>query len=120
LPETLLLLWIRFSSVSTPGRMAHRRTQQFTTILPRYVFVQWQSIPEKETRFPEENGFLQFLLAADLNVIIQRELVRMRPQPDGVHFFLALVPDPGADDVAGEHVALEQELVVFFQAIERF
>src|SRR2546428_4658545 len=29
-----------------------------------------------------------------LDVVVQRELVRMRPQPDGIHLGLALVVDP--------------------------
>src|SRR5580698_10324344 len=29
------------------------------------------------------------------NVVVQAEFVRMRPQPQGVDFFLLLVPDPG-------------------------
>src|SRR5262249_32021813 len=55
-----------------------------------------------------------------LDVVIERELIRMRTQPDGVDFLLALVPDPGADDVAGEDVALQQELMVLFEGIQRF
>ena len=44
-----------------------------------------------------------------LDVVIQEELVRMRPQPQRVHFLGPLVVDPGLDRVLGEHIALQQE-----------
>ena len=60
------------------------------------------------------------LAELNLNIKVQGELIRMRPQADGVHFLLALVPDPGADHVAREHVALEQEFMIALQVVERF
>src|SRR5689334_10424729 len=53
------------------------------------------------------------------NVEVQRELVGVRPQADRIDLLLALVPDPRADHVAGEHVALQQELVVLLQVVQR-
>src|SRR4029453_13319890 len=51
---------------------------------------------------------------------VQRELVRMRPEPDGVDLVRHLVVDPGLDDVLGEDVALQEEIVVALQVLERF
>src|SRR5262245_26159252 len=48
------------------------------------------------------------------DVEVQGELVGVRTQPDRIHFVLALVVDPRLDEVRGEHVALQQELVIFF------
>ena len=42
--------------------------------------------------------------------------MRRGPQPDGVHLLVVLVLDPRLDDVLGEDVALEQELVVVLAA----
>ena len=49
---------------------------------------------------------------ARLGVVVQLELVRMRPQADRVDLFRHLAVDPGLDQVLGEDVALEQEVVV--------
>ena len=46
------------------------------------------------------------------DVEVERELHRVGPQPHRVHFLLDLEVDPRVDDVVGEDVALEQELVV--------
>src|SRR5260370_12779189 len=54
-----------------------------------------------------------------LNVVVQRELVRMRPQPDGVRFVLALVVDECLDQLLTEHIALRKEAVIVFEAIQR-
>src|SRR6266581_3063694 len=49
------------------------------------------------------------------DVVIQEELVRMRPQRHRIHFLGALVSEPGVDQVLREHPALEQEGVVGLQ-----
>src|SRR4029077_780047 len=54
-----------------------------------------------------------------LVVEVEGELVRVRAQPEGVHLVLALVVDPGRDDVRGEHVPLEQEGVVTLERLTR-
>ena len=43
----------------------------------------------------------------------------MRAERDRLELALALVGDPGLDHVLGEHPALEQELVVRLQRLER-
>ena len=55
----------------------------------------------------------------DSGVVIQRELPRMRPHPDRVDLFLALVPHVRLDQPGREHVALAQERVVGLERIER-
>ena len=50
-----------------------------------------------------------------LNVVVQRELVGMRPQADGIHFFDTLVINVGAEQFLGEDISLEQEGVIFFE-----
>jgi hypothetical protein len=47
------------------------------------------------------------------------ELERRGPHPDRVHFLVVLVLEPGLDDVPGEDVALQEELVVLAEALER-
>ena len=46
------------------------------------------------------------------HVVVECELVGVRADPDRLDFVGLLVPDPGVDDVGGEDVAAEQELVV--------
>src|SRR5205823_5542504 len=55
-----------------------------------------------------------------LDIEVQRELRRGRPQPDRVQLLLDLVLDPGLDHVLGEDVALEEELVILLQLTQRF
>src|SRR5690242_17961065 len=55
-----------------------------------------------------------------LDVVVQEELVRMRPQRHGIDLLGALVRDPRVDQVRREHPALEQEGVVGLQRGERF
>src|SRR5271157_1343267 len=59
-----------------------------------------------------------FLNRVGSKVKIEEELVRHRPQVHRGQLALALVGDPGFDNVLGEHVALEQEFVVSFQGVE--
>src|SRR3954447_20956644 len=49
------------------------------------------------------------------DVVVEEELVGVRPQPDRVDLRRHLVVDVGVDEVGREHVALEQELVVGLQ-----
>src|SRR3990167_5894184 len=56
--------------------------------------------------------------AGCLRVKIEVEFVRMRPQADLVDL-LPLEFHPHVDDVFGEHAALEQELVVALERVER-
>ena len=52
-------------------------------------------------------------------VVVEAELVGMRTQTHRVDFLLPLHADPGADHVAGEHVAAEQELMVGLEGCHR-
>src|SRR5262249_40730700 len=53
-----------------------------------------------------------------LNIIIERELPRMRTQPYRVDLVLPLVLDPRLDDVRREYVALEQPVVALLEVVE--
>ena len=53
-----------------------------------------------------------------LYVVIEEELVRMRPQFNGVDLLFGFVLHPHVDGILGEHVALEQKFVVALQGIE--
>src|SRR5882762_2868982 len=53
------------------------------------------------------------------DVVVQEELVRMRPQRHGIDFLDALVGDPRLDQVGREHPALKQESVVRLERRER-
>src|SRR5678810_583648 len=55
-----------------------------------------------------------------LGVVVQRELVRMRPERHRSDFLLALVVDPRLDQLFAEHVALEHEVVIGFERVQRF
>src|SRR5262249_50829020 len=52
-------------------------------------------------------------------VEVQGELVRMRAQPSLTHFSVILVIDPGLYQVLGEYIALEQELVIVLEILQR-
>src|SRR5205085_7715008 len=54
-----------------------------------------------------------------LGVEVEGELRRMRAEPDEVDLVLALVVDPGADQLVAEDAALRQELVIGFERVER-
>src|SRR3954451_17756371 len=54
----------------------------------------------------------------DSDVVVHRELVRVRPQTDRVDLVLPLVLDPGLDQVGGEHPAVDQVLVVGLEVVE--
>ena len=41
-----------------------------------------------------------------LDVVIQRKLVWVRPQPNGIRFVLAFVSDVRLDQIFGKHLAL--------------
>ena len=56
-------------------------------------------------------------LPSHSHVVIKRELIGMGTDADGLDFVGLLVPDPGVDDVGGEDVAAEQEVVVGSQAL---
>ena len=53
-----------------------------------------------------------------LDVVVQEELVRMGPEPEGVHFLGPFVVDMHLDGVLGEDVALQQEVVVRFEVVQ--
>src|SRR5438874_4120545 len=78
------------------------------------------------TRFIESNapgsntpGGLEVKVRGPSDIEVERELHRRRPQPHRVQLLLHLGVDPRLDHVGGEHVALEQELVVPLQLPER-
>src|SRR5258708_3753561 len=54
-----------------------------------------------------------------LHVIVQTELIRMRPQRHRIDFVLLLVADPGIDYVFREHIPAEQELMVLGERLQR-
>src|SRR5207302_9135206 len=53
------------------------------------------------------------------NVVVQEELVGNRPDVHLVELPRPLVPQPGVQQVPGEHVAFQQELVVRLERVER-
>src|SRR4029453_3083879 len=52
-------------------------------------------------------------------VVVEGELSRMRAKPHDVDLVLALVVDPGADQLLAEDAAGEQELMVSLKRVER-
>src|SRR5262249_37769580 len=70
---------------------------------------------------PESRGRASssfYASASLLDVVVERELVRVRAQPDRIDLVLPLVLDPRLDEVGREHLALQQELVVLFEVVE--
>lgn len=62
---------------------------------------------------------LRSLLAATLlSVEVERELVGMGADIDRRHFVLALVVDPGVDQIFAKDTALQEEVVVLFQGVK--
>ena len=54
-----------------------------------------------------------------LAVEVEPELRRVGPEPDDIDLVLALVVDPGADQLLAEDAALREELVVRLEGVER-
>src|SRR3954447_4400575 len=52
------------------------------------------------------------------DVVVHRELVRVRAQPDRVDLVLPLVLDPRLDQVGGEPPAVDEVLVVDLEPVE--
>ena len=54
-----------------------------------------------------------------LYIVVQEKLIGMGPKSQGIHFLGALVVDPYLDGVLGEHVALQEEIVVRLEDLRR-
>ena len=52
-----------------------------------------------------------------LNIIIQRELERMRPHAQRLNLTISLVVDPAFDQLWTENVALQQKVVIGFERL---
>jgi len=52
-----------------------------------------------------------------LNVVIHRELERVRPQAQRLNLAFTLVFDPAIDHALREHITLEQEFVIILQRV---
>src|SRR5215471_4232290 len=52
-------------------------------------------------------------------VVVEQELVRVRPQTNFVDLARALVADISLHEIPGEHIALQKELVVALKGVER-
>jgi hypothetical protein len=50
-----------------------------------------------------------------LDIEVQEELIRVRPDPHLIDLFLPLVSDPGLDHVCCEDIALQKKGVVFLK-----
>ena len=96
--------------ITTPARSGGRRLRRHSRP------IRGQPSRESRARAEGDDGPNS---QTDLGVVIQRELPRMRPHPDRVHLFLALVPDVRLDQPGREHVALEQERAVRLERVER-
>src|SRR5213593_2039498 len=64
---------------------------------------------QKGGRVPSPCRPLPPVAALGLHVVVQEELVRMRPQRHGIDFLGALVREPGLDQVGREHSTLEAD-----------
>ena len=57
--------------------------------------------------------------ARHLNVVVQRKLQRMRTHAQRRDLTIALVRNPAIDKLRAEHVALQQEVVIVLQGLQR-
>lgn len=98
---------------TTSDRMVNILTDMFNIL----TIMTGRQAAHKKTR-PGVRGELRALRKrmSRLAVVVHVELVRMRAQADGV-LLLALHLDPLGDDVLGEDVALEEELVVLLEVV---
>src|SRR5262249_20705231 len=53
------------------------------------------------------------------DIEIQGKFIRMGSESEGIDFLLAFVPDPRLDHVVGEHLALQEKLVVVLEMVQR-
>src|SRR5579875_726414 len=74
--------------------------------------------PPRRRRYPVSK--LRVCHAQELNIVVQRELVRMRSLPYRLHLILHLVIYPGLDQLLGKDITLHQEVVVSFKRVQRF
>jgi hypothetical protein len=70
--------------------------------------------PAKKAEAPRSEAYFR------LDVVVEHELPRVRPKPDGIDLGKALVADPRLDEVIGEHAAGLHEFVVLLERAERF
>ncbi len=63
-------------------------------------------------------NYLQGSETLESDVVIELELVGVWAQPDRVDLVGALEVDPGLDQVRGEYVALQQEVVIGLERVE--
>lgn len=55
-----------------------------------------------------------------LNIVIQRKLVRMRPQPDCIYLLGSLVVYVRPKHFFGEYISLQQKCMIALQGVEGF
>jgi hypothetical protein len=58
------------------------------------------------------------VIGPSLDVVVHRELERVRPQAQRLNFALALITDPPFNHSRRKHVTLQQKLVVVFQGTQ--
>jgi hypothetical protein len=58
-----------------------------------------------DTTRPRKSQYVTEAAERNLNIVVKRKLIRMRPQPDRIHLFLSLVLDKRFQDSFREHIA---------------
>jgi len=67
---------------------------------------------------PFERAFEAQVLGPASVVVVQIELVRMRPEADRIELLLTLVIDPRSDQVLSEHVSTRQERMILIERMD--
>src|SRR5689334_19999507 len=72
----------------------------------------------REGRTPARDAALSYVRDATSHPVVQLVLERVRALRERLDLLLALVLDPGLDELRGEHAACEQEVVVGLEGVE--
>ena len=101
---------VRVLSPQAPPEVEEERENESSDQAMRH------DVRERTTRV-EQSWRRVLVHARELHVVVHRELVWMRTQPERV-VFLLLHLDPVVDEVGVEDVAAEQELMICFQRVD--
>ena len=63
--------------------------------------------------------FVSFGYSSYLHVVVERELIGMRPQAEGIDLLGALVVNPRVEQIVRKYIPLQQKVSILLQVIQR-